>query len=93
MNIVVPVDVCIRRYYRAYAHVDENATDKEIIESLTDAIIDNQDDVLTPDLDLEIENEDIVYMEIDYDGSWTEQEDRELKEILSTELPKLERMK
>ena len=93
MKMIVPVDVCIKRYYRAYAEVDENAGDKEIIQSITDAIIDNQDAELCLDPDLEIEDGDIEWIHIDHEGAWTEKEDREIKEIFSTELPKLERMK
>ena len=82
MNIIVPVDVCIKRYYRAYANVDENATEKEILKTITDAIIENQDKELMPDPDLDIDEIDIEWMHIDHDGAWTQEEDNDIKEIL-----------
>lgn len=82
MNIIVPVDVCIKRYYRAYANVDENATEKEILKTITDAIIENQESELMPDPVLDIDEIDIEWMHIDHDGAWTQEEDKDINEIL-----------
>jgi hypothetical protein len=83
MKIIVPVNVCIKRYYRAYATVDENATDEQIIESVREHILNNDPDVeLNPDLDLEIYEGDIVFIEPDCGESWTEEEDKDIHEIL-----------
>lgn len=73
MTLVVPVDVCIRRYYRAYARVEENATDAEIIASVKEAIERNQDRELMEDTDLEIESDDFEWFEVDHDAEWTEE--------------------
>lgn len=82
MKIIVPVNVCLRRYYRAYATVDENATDEEIVESVREDILLHGDTVLNPDPDLDIEEGDIVFIEPDCGESWTEEEDRDIREIL-----------
>lgn len=76
MKLIVPCDVCIKRFYQAYAEVDENATDEEIRKAMIDSIIKNQDVELTEDPDLEIEDHDIVYVKIDHESEWTEEEDK-----------------
>lgn len=83
MKIIVPCDVCIKRYYRAYAEVDEYATNKEIQKAIVEAILENQDRVLTEDPDIEIEEDDISVVDIDHDGAWTEEDDEEISQILS----------
>lgn len=83
MKIIVPCDVCIKRYYRAYAEVDENATNDEIQKAIVEAILENQDRVLTEDPYIEIEEDDISVVYIDHDGAWTEEEDEEIGQILS----------
>lgn len=82
MKIIVPCDVCIKRFYRAYAEVDENATDEEIRKAMIEAIVENQDAELTEDPDLGIEAHDIVYVEIDHEGAWTEEDEEDIKTIL-----------
>lgn len=82
-NIIVPVDVCIKRYYRAYAHVNEDATDEEIRKITMENIIENQDEELNADPDLGIEKDDIQYVNIDREGSWSEQDDKEIEEFLN----------
>ena len=83
MKIVVPVDVCIRRYYRGYAVVDEDASLEEIREEMQRRILeDNEEDVLEPDPDLDIEEHDIEFMVPKPDESWTEEETIEITEIL-----------
>jgi len=81
-NTIIPVDVCIKRYYRAYAHVNEDATDEEIRKIVMENIIENQDNELSADPDFEIEEDDIQYINIDREGSWSEQDDKEITEIL-----------
>ena len=83
MKMIVPCNICIKRFYRAYAEVDENTTDEEIRKAVTEAILKNQDKELCDDPDLEIEEDDIVYVDIDHDGEWTEDEDEEIKRILN----------
>lgn len=60
MKIVVPCDVEIRRFYRAYVTVDEDASDAEIVRKMKAEILEHQDSVLTPDPDLDIEEHDIL---------------------------------
>lgn len=79
MKLIVPCDVCIKRFYRAYAEVDENATDEEIRKAMIEAILEHQDAELCDDPDIEIEEHDIVSIEIDHDGEWTEEEDGDIK--------------
>lgn len=83
MKLIIPCNVCIKRFYRGYAEVDENATDEEIRKAMIKAIVDNQDKELTEDPDLEIEDHDIVYVEVDHEGEWTEKDEEDIKTILS----------
>ena len=71
-KLIVPCNVCITRFYRTYAHVDENATDKEIRKAMIEAILEHQDAELCEDPDLKIEDHDIVNIEIDHEAAWTE---------------------
>lgn len=80
--MVVPVDVCIRRFYRVYVHVPENASVDDIYEQLGEDILENQDKALTPDPDMEIEDHDIQWCRIDREGAWPESESQEISEIL-----------
>lgn len=72
MKLIVPCNVTIKRFYRAYAEVDENATDEEIRKAMIEAILEHQDAELVEDPDLEIEEHDICYIEIDHDAACTE---------------------
>lgn len=79
-KITVPCDVCIKRYYRTYVVVDDEMEPIDIFKKMNAEILEQQDDALTPDTDLEIEDDDIVYIEPDWDASWTEAEEEEMKE-------------
>ena len=74
-KITVPCDVCIKRFYRAYVEVDENATADEVKAALIEDLLDggNIDEKLSPDIDLEPsehEEQDICWINPDFDGSW-----------------------
>ena len=73
MKLIVPCNVCIKGFYRAYVEADENATDEEIRKAMIEAIVENQDKELTEDPDLEIEDHDVIYVEIDHEGEWTDE--------------------
>ena len=70
-KIVVPCDVEIRRYYRMYVTVDEDASLVAIINKARTEIVEHQDAVLVPDPDLDIENHDIFYVNPDREN-WLE---------------------
>lgn len=82
MKLIIPCNVCIHRYYRAYVEVEENATDEQIRNMVENNIVVHQDTVLCEDPDIEIEKEDIEWIQIDHEAEWTEQEEEEIKEIL-----------
>lgn len=88
MKIIVPADVCIKRFYRAYVEEDENATGSEIKRALLEQILEEQDAALTEDPDIEIEAGDIVSIAPDYDGAWSEEDEQDMKDALE----KLRRM-
>ena len=73
MKLIVPCNVCIKRFYRAYVEAGENATDEEIRKAMIEAIVENQDKELTEDPDLEIEDHDVIYVEIDHEGEWIDE--------------------
>lgn len=75
--MVIPADVAIKRFYRCYVRVPENATDGYIEYEARQMIIQEQDAELTLDLDMEIENHDIELIDIDRDGGWEDDEDNE----------------
>lgn len=81
-KIIYPVNVCIKRFYRGYVEVDENATDEEIRSALMEQIIEKQDNALCEDPDLEIEPQDIIDMTIDHDYIITEKEHQEFVELM-----------
>lgn len=83
-KLIVPCDVAITRYYRMYVEIGEEATEDEVkakaVEMLTDGS--DPDDLLTPDTDLDIEAQDINWVNPDFEGSWTEEEEAEMKQAL-----------
>lgn len=69
-KITIPCDVCIKRFYRTYITVEEGTEPYEVFKKMNAEILEQQDDALTPDPDLEIEDHDIVFIEPDWDASW-----------------------
>jgi hypothetical protein len=69
-KITLPCDVAITRFYRTYVEVDEDATAPEVFQKVRAEILEQQDDALTPDPDLDIEDHDITYIGPDWGGSW-----------------------
>lgn len=65
---VYPVDVVISRSYRTYVSVPPGKSKDEIKKAVIDHIVDGQDAVLTDDESLEIEADDISFVDIDFDG-------------------------
>lgn len=65
---VYPANVVISRSYRTYVAVSPGKTQNEIKKAVIDHIIDGQDAVLTDDESPEIEEDDISFVEIDFDG-------------------------
>lgn len=73
-KLIVPVNVCIKRFYRTYVMVDIDAADEEIRQVAKRMIVDEQESAIDDDPDLSIEEHDIVFVDIDHDGEWTESE-------------------
>lgn len=65
---VYPANVVISRSYRTYVAVSPGKSKEELKRAVIDHIVDGQDAVLTDDESLEIEEDDISYVEIDLDG-------------------------
>ena len=72
MKLIVPCNVCIKRFYRAYAEVEEGATDEEIRRAVTNAIAEHQSAELAEDCAFHIDPEDVVRIDIDRFCAWTE---------------------
>jgi len=65
MTHVVTVE--IRRFYRVYVEDENNSlTGSEITDKAKEEVLEHQDAVLTDDLDLEIEPQDILHVEYEY---------------------------
>lgn len=75
MKKVVPCDVAIKRFYRTYVVVDEEATDEEVMAAVKSQIVERQDESIMLDPDLEIEEDDILGILPDDDGTWLEDDD------------------
>lgn len=70
-KMIVPCDVEIRRFYRMYVTVGEDASDQEIADAVHSELREasDQDAILTPDPDLDIEARDVLEIHPDVDGS------------------------
>ena len=65
MTHVVTVE--IRRFYRVYGEDENNSlTGSEITDKAKEEVLEHQDAVLTDDLDLEIEPQDILHVDYEY---------------------------
>lgn len=84
MKLVVPCDVCIRRFYRGYVTVDENASQDEIRQVMIEAIVSEQEADLIEDPDLFIEEDDIAFVNPCMNDAWTEEEDDDIADTLNT---------
>lgn len=88
---IVPCDVCIKRLYRMYVKVDEGAG-RDKIEAEAKLMLTSGDDpdaelIPDPDLFSEIEAEDICWINPDFDGAWTEEDDEDTLAIFDQEAP------
>lgn len=83
MKLVVPCDVCIKRFYRGYVTVDENASCDEIRQAMIEAIVSEQEADLIEDPDLFIEEDDIAFVNPCMNDAWTEEEDDDISDTLS----------
>ena len=85
---IVPCDVSIKRLYRMYVEVDEGAGEEEVkaraVEMLTDGR--DPDGELTIDPDYEMEPQDICWVNPDFDGSWSDETEEDLLEIVAQTL-------
>ena len=65
MTHVVTVE--IRRFYRVYVEdANDGMNDYDITDKAKEEVLEHQDAVLTDDLDLEIEPQDILHVEYEY---------------------------
>lgn len=90
MRVTIPANVCIKRFYRAYVEADENATGSEIKRALLEQILEEQDAALAEDPDIGIEAEDILFIDPDYDGAWSEEDEKDIKDALEKITPQKE---
>lgn len=66
---IVPVNVGIERLYRTYVRVPLDAAPEQIEKAAVKQILEDGDACLTPDPDLDIEEGDIRWKEIDWEGA------------------------
>lgn len=76
---IVPCDVAIKRFYRMYVEVDEETGTDQVVAKARRMLVESSDpdSELTPDPDIfsEIEPQDICWVNPDWEGSWTEEDD------------------
>lgn len=73
--ITIPVDLCVKRYYRIYVTVPDGTTDEEIHRKIVEDMDLNQeltDATLDPSMDFEYD--DITGFDIDHEGEWIEED-------------------
>lgn len=74
---IVPCDVAIKQFYRMYVEVDEETGTDHVVATATRMLVESSapDAELIPDPDLfsEIEEQDICWVNPDWEGSWTEE--------------------
>lgn len=87
MKITVPCNVSIRKFYRMYVSVDENASESEIVEVAKNKILEMSEPEfnyeMIPDPDLEIEEHDILGVEPCTDCTFECYDDEITKEMIS----------
>lgn len=67
-RIIVPVDVAVIRHYRTYIECYDGTDESCIMHKALKQIVEEQDNVLIPDPDLDIEENDVNYLHVDFDG-------------------------
>jgi len=76
---IVPCDVAIKRFYRMYVEVDEEAGTDQVVAKARKILVESGDPdaelIPDPDLFSEIEERDICWVNPDWEGSWTEEDD------------------
>jgi len=84
-KMVVPCDVAIRRFYRMYVTVDRDASGKEITDAVHGELLaaNDQDAILTPDPDLDIEAHDVLEINPDTDGCWWDDAGEPFNDVMS----------
>lgn len=75
MKMFIPVEVCIKRHYRTYVEADENATEEYVKQIVLEDITENQGCNLELNPNFDIEEEDIEFAHVDYDGAFPDCED------------------
>lgn len=76
-KMIVPCDVAIRRFYRMYVTVNRDAGRQEMEDAVHSELLaaPDQDAILTPDPDLDIEGHDVLEITPDDDGAWWDDAD------------------
>ena len=94
-KMVVPCDVAIRRFYRMYVTVGEDAGKQEIEDAVHGELLAayDQDDILTPDPDLDIETHDVLEINPDADGAWWEGADGPFADVTSKDAERESKMR
>ena len=84
-RMVMPCDVAIRRFYRMYVTVGKDASDQEIADAVHGELLaaNDQDAILTPDPDLDIEAHDVLEITPDVDGCWWDDADGPFTDVTS----------
>lgn len=75
VKVIVPCNVEIKRYYRSYVLMDEGASNEEVLKAMKQDILENGESELTPDPDMDIEEDDIIAIYPDFDAMWIEEEE------------------
>lgn len=68
-KVSIPCYVSVKRFYKCWMEVNEDATAEEIKKALKDAIVEDPEGMLSDeDPDIETEEQDIDVLKIDWDG-------------------------
>lgn len=67
-KVTIPVDVAITRHYRTHVECYDDADEASIRKKAIQEIVECQEGILTPDPDLDIEEGDVTWIHVDFDG-------------------------
>lgn len=83
MKMIIPVELYIRDLYRVYVECDENTTNDEAAALARQMALRGDVDHTMLAADQEIEPDDVQIAFVDDEAAWTEEEEQEMKAVLS----------
>lgn len=71
-TVTIPFDVDLRKLYRGYITVTEDASDEDVREAIIQALVDGDRTLILEEEFRYVERYDISTIDLDRDGAWYE---------------------